>query len=1390
MLLTLLVALSVCHGHSNGAAMDKAATVTTMATEGRSNSFVSSADSATSLPSSKAPLAEAVTTSPDKCDGYICRTAPERYLVNTSLCAGRRWVSINASASSPYETVEVWTDPNDERQEVVCRWGITVPKGHAITILLDHSRSEYANVSLDVLSQGYRPGYSDRNSLMFVQYYESISSLSFYYRSGHPHDTPSLPLLHFYVTEDIRNVFSPLPDVKVSDTLGYVTSPFYDGINAFVENFNGLPAFFIIHVPKMHSVLTSFIHFSMLKSELDYLSLSVIHENLTETEVWRKSGQQLISSQIYRTSIRLYADVFHDTPESSVSFFDVVSVGFNMTYVIMARLEEPVQVAENLFNCSVPSFPSFKELFRCNLVKECVGGEDEEGCEAYSEDCGEGAFDIGTKCYTVSKPDRPTTWNEAKAECVKHGHKLVTMATVEEWKQFRQLLAFFKLGVEELHVGLRITERTGSKALTALYRWVWEWVDQRTAFNILIDLYDQKFEFGQSNCATYITYLGSMARLFCWSSVKHHIVCQFNKQDRNKETEIPKWISIKDLDATSTYFKIRVQSCPSGHVTRDFLSCDPESQCGVKDYLKSCKTDSKEVPLFSCQKSQQTVHYTVVCDHVQHCLDNSDESFCEHRACPAGFGLCRNKQCVASGSFCDGVLHCTDGSDESCSTLSYPQNNDSSVSQPTDVTKLFPSHAEIEMHNGTMSVRPMNVTDECQLTHFKCPGGYCLPIYLRCNGVDDCYGREDEVSCDSYTCPGYYRCRDSAVCLHPDHVCDGVAQCPQLDDEMLCGELPCPDACQCQGLAFVCTATFSARSYPALRYLDASGSGLTPNDLLHNFYLIGLHLSNTGMDIVPTMTFPNLQCLDLSRNTISHINMQSFRFLKNLRVLVLSKNPLQWMTNTVPDREIINMLAVRGVRQLNANLGNNTTMKLKLHSIDLSYTRLEVHHDTVFSSCPDLKVLNISRGKPESMLVTNDGFKSTPNLEVLDMKGARLKTFPNDLLKGLAYLRLVYTENYKLCCRALLPDGFNVDNCHTKQDLLASCEDLLRSDGYRVFLWTFASMAVVGNVGSLVVRLYLYRDGSSQGSFSIFVTNLSLADFLMGVYLIMVGVADHIYRGEYLWHDDQWKRSVACRVAGFLSLVSSEVSAFTISLITLDRLLALRFPFSRFHFGRRSALVSCCSSWVLGIVLAAVPLLPMTSHWDFYSQTGICTPLPFSGRDTFQGQPYSFSVTIALNFVLFLLIAVGPHLLLGASHFQGRLPKDRITRRHCSTRLTTIVVSDFLCWFPIGLLGLLAYTGTAIPGEVNVALAIFVLPLNSALNPFLYTFNAVMERRRKARVAQLMDNLEMRFHSTLSKENARGHLKHWLNNKLLNADDVLTTITSTTQETVPVPGDR
>ena len=115
---------------------------------------------------------------------------------------------------------------------------------------------------------------------------------------------------------------------------------------------------------------------------------------------------------------------------------------------------------------------------------------------------------------------------------------------------------------------------------------------------------------------------------------------------------------------------------------------------------------------------------------------------------------------------------------------------------------------------------------------------------------------------------------------------------------------------------------------------------------------------------------------------------------------------------------------------------------------------------------------------------------------------------------------------------------------------------------------------------------------------------------------------------------------------------------------------------------------------------------------------------------------------VVMNFALFLLIALGQlsiywSVRVNSMAAADRLPQHTSKELTVARRLITVAMSDFLCWFPVGLLGLLAARGTPIAGEVYVAMAIFVLPLNSALNPFLYTLNVILELRERAREQRL-----------------------------------------------------
>ena len=78
---------------------------------------------------------------------------------------------------------------------------------------------------------------------------------------------------------------------------------------------------------------------------------------------------------------------------------------------------------------------------------------------------------------------------------------------------------------------------------------------------------------------------------------------------------------------------------------------------------------------------------------------------------------------------------------------------------------------------------------------------------------------------------------------------------------------------------------------------------------------------------------------------------------------------------------------------------------------------------------------------------------------------------------------------------------------------------------------------------------------------SFLITNLAIGDFCMGVYLLIIAAVDAYYRGHYIVYDAQWRGSGLCHFAGFISTFSSELSVFSLTIITLHRLLSILFPF-------------------------------------------------------------------------------------------------------------------------------------------------------------------------------------------------------------------------------------
>ncbi len=226
--------------------------------------------------------------------------------------------------------------------------------------------------------------------------------------------------------------------------------------------------------------------------------------------------------------------------------------------------------------------------------------------------------------------------------------------------------------------------------------------------------------------------------------------------------------------------------------------------------------------------------------------------------------------------------------------------------------------------------------------------------------------------------------------------------------------------------------------------------------------------------------------------------------------------------------------------------------------------------------------------------------------------------------------------------------------------------------------------------------------------------------------MLIIASADVHYRGTYAFNAEQWQTSGICKFAGFLSVLSSEASVFFISIISLDRFFCIVFPLSHLALRPIGARVAAVSAWGLAFVFSLLPLLPIEYFKDeleFYGRSPVCLALPLT-RYRPAGWEYSVALFLCLNLVAFCIVFICYMAIFWTVKNSGKeLSKDSNREDiRLALRMGLLIFTDFCCWMPIIFMGFLSLTGwVTLSNEAYVWIAVFVLPLNSALNPYLYT---------------------------------------------------------------------
>ncbi|XP_062599107.1 G-protein coupled receptor GRL101-like [Saccostrea cucullata] len=544
---------------------------------------------------------------------------------------------------------------------------------------------------------------------------------------------------------------------------------------------------------------------------------------------------------------------------------------------------------------------------------------------------------------------------------------------------------------------------------------------------------------------------------------------------------------------------------------------------------------------------------------------------------------------------------------------------------------------------------------------------------------------------------------------------------------------------------------------------DISGNAF--GDFKKSSFTLGdiLNASFNAFTKMPSISYCRI--LDFSFNRLTSYAHSA----THTHVIFLNNNQIKSVrrANYVPTVET--SLRILDISYNNVTVVNaGDLLAANLIFLNLSNNIIHSIHFEAFVGTPQLTYLDLSHNNISE--IASGTFIPLQNLEELYLQENSFQVTVG-MFEGLVSLRLMVVSLYTICCAK--PNSRYDIQCIAPVNEISSCENLIAVPVLNVLIWYIALIAAFGNIAVLIFNVEKSK-GKKAGAYYILAMNLGCADFLMGVYLFIIAFINLRYTGDYGMNDYVWRHSYICTLAGIMATLSSEVSAFVVLFITLDRLIIVKYPFSDAKLTKKKAHLLMPTVWMLSAFLSIFPLIPNTGLENFYAQSGICVSLPLSVIRR-SGWEYSMIVFVGINFLLFLGILVGQISIFVEVIYVGRNVRSTKTRqREASLAMTlfAIVLTDVFCWIAIGTIGMLTFWGIEVSPEVYGWMVVVVLPINSAINPILYTLTSIIRNKRR-RNGENSSELKTQLSSLkLTLDNARDRAISTISEKLSDNPDL------------------
>ncbi|XP_021073997.1 lutropin-choriogonadotropic hormone receptor isoform X1 [Mus pahari] len=496
-----------------------------------------------------------------------------------------------------------------------------------------------------------------------------------------------------------------------------------------------------------------------------------------------------------------------------------------------------------------------------------------------------------------------------------------------------------------------------------------------------------------------------------------------------------------------------------------------------------------------------------------------------------------------------------------------------------------------------------------------------------------------------------------------------------------------------------------------------------------------LSICNTGIRALP----------DVSKISSSEFNF-ILEICDNLHITTIPGNAFQGMNN----ESIMLKLYGNGFEEVQSHAFNGTT----LISLELKENlHLKKMHSRAFQGASGPSILDISSTKLQALpshglesiqtLIATSSYslKTLPSREKFTSLLVAMLTYPShccafrSLPKTEQNFSFSIFENFSKQCESTVREANNETlysaifeenelgdwdydygfcspktlQCAPEPDAFNPCEDIMGYAFLRVLIWLINILAIFGNLTVLFVLL------TSRYKLTVprfLMCNLSFADLCMGLYLLLIASVDSQTKGQYYNHAIDWQTGSGCSAAGFFTVFASELSVYTLTVITLERWHTITYAVQLDQKLRlRHAIPIMFGGWIFSTLMATLPLVGVSS----YMKVSICLPMDVEST---LSQVYILSILI-LNAAAFVVICA----CYIRIYFAVQNPKLTAPNKDTkiAKKMAVLIFTDFTCMAPISFFAIsAAFKVPLITVTNSKVLLVLFYPVNSCANPFLY----------------------------------------------------------------------